>query len=432
MQEALLHFIWKHQLLEAGDWRTTEGESVRVFRPGLHNQDAGPDFTEALLAIGKERWMGSIEIHCQAREWLLHGHQHDAAYNNVILHVVWEGADLIQRADGTILPVFELKPWVREEMLARYYLLWQQAQAIPCEKLLNEQIKAYFPTMLDRCGIERLELRTQEMAAHLDRCKGDWEQAFWCWLASAFGLTVNKEPMEQLASQLNIHILHRFKDELIQLEALLLGQAGFLQIKCEDAYLLQLQSEFQYLSKKLRLPTRRYFSWKFMRMRPGAFPSLRLAQLAMVLHQSMPLFQQLIACKELNLAIQILSSQPSTYWQQHYRPGDAGKGKGGRPGEAMVQVWLINALIPAMFLYGRLMHQSHYEEKAIYWLESLPPEQNKIIHLYSAHHIQPQNALQSQGMIELHKHYCKEQRCLDCMIGSRLLMLKPTKHAKTG
>lgn len=432
MGEALLHFIWKHRLVEVGEWRTTEGDLLQLYQPGLHNAHAGPDFTEALLKIGSERWMGSVEIHWHAKEWWQHGHQNDPAYDSVILHVVWEGTEPAQRADGSFIPTFEMKNWVKQHMLERYKQLQWHGNSIPCAKLLQEDNVQFFSPMLDRAGVERLEHRVQQMEQQLKACQGDWEQAFWVWLAGAFGLRVNRGPMEALAKALPVRLLQKHQNALPELEALLFGQAGFLHPHWEDEYLVALKDNFQYLKAKYRLQPHLAAEWKFLRMRPGGFPTRRIAQLAAMLHQSMPLFQRIREMEDLKSLVALFNMPPSTYWQQHFRPQDAGMGGTGMPGQKMIAVWIINAVVPAVFLYGRWQHQPAEMEKAIGWLEEMLPEQNNVLNLYADLGVKPGNALQSQGVLELYKHYCQEQRCLDCTVGARILTAKPIQHAKTG
>jgi hypothetical protein len=432
MNESLLHFIWKNRLLEAGDWRTSEGQALRVFQTGQHNQDAGPDFNESLLGIGSERWMGSVEIHWNAKEWWQHGHQYDPAYNNVILHVVWEGSQVAQRADGTYIPTFELKNWVASEMLLRYESLQFHNSPIPCSRLLQPQDAQLFGAMLDRAGVERLEHRVGAMEQQLLANKGDWEQAFWVWLAGVYGLKVNREPMEALAQAVPIHLLNKYQHDLQAIEALLFGQAGFLEQTSSSEYLQGLRRQFQYLRQKHRLKPYYAASWRFLRMRPGGFPTRRIAQLATLVYRNLPLFQKMRSQTSVKTILPILLQPPSPYWQQHYRPDDDGKGKTGVPSMAMAEVWVINALVPAVFLYGKVQHQPEEQEKAIKWLEELRSEENNILHLYVPLGVKPANALQSQGIIELYKHYCSEQRCLDCSVGCKLLTRKQTEHAKTG
>jgi hypothetical protein len=432
MQEALLHFIWKHRLLCRGDWRTADGQMLRVFNTGVHNPHAGPDFTEALLGIGSERWMGQVEMHVNPRDWMLHGHQHDPAYNNVILHVVWEGNEPVFRLDGTLVPVFELKKWVPAEMLARYARLYQKKTGIPCSGLKHDDLLPYYHAMFDRAGVERLEHRVYQMECDLKLFQGDWEQSFWYWMAGAFGLKVNREPMQQLARQTSVHLLHKLHHRLEWLEALLLGQAGFLHASHVDDYPRYLHEEYQYLRQKFRLTPLHGLQWKFLRMRPAGFPTLRLAQMAALMHQSMPFFQRMRQVDEINELLTVLQPEPASYWQNHFRPDDGGHQGSGQPGVATRRLWVINALLPAFFLYGRQYAESGMESKAIAWLEALPAESNQVIRGFEKMQLKPVNALQSQGIIELYKHYCHEHRCLTCMVGNKLLTFEPNEHGKTG
>lgn len=432
MQEALLHFIWKNRLLLPGDWRTQQGERVEVYHPGYHNHDGGPDFTEAMIKIGGQRWMGSVEIHWKAREWYQHQHHTDEHYNNVVLHVVWQGDEVALRTDGTAIPQFALAPWVPLSLLEQHQGLMQSSQALPCAASLGDE-RWYFQGMLDRAGVERLEHRVAQLEVQLQACKGDWEEAFWRWLAGAMGLKVNREPMEALASSLSVHVLHKYQHDLRSLEALLFGQAGFLNSHPKlSGWPAELHAEYLYLQAKHQLRPMPPTQWRFLRMRPAAFPTRRLAQLAALLHQGMPLFERLRSAAQPTELLAQLQPLPSSYWQQHYRVGDEGGAKGGRPSPATAAVWAINAVVPAMFLFGRWQHLPSEQEKAISWLESLAPEKNQIVHLFEGLQVTPRNALQSQGMVELFKQYCTEKRCLDCIVGNRLLLTKLTDHAKTG
>lgn len=432
MQESLLHFVWKNRLLLPGEWRTQQGERVEVYHPGYHNHDGGPDFTEAMVKIGGQRWMGSVEIHWKAREWYQHNHHTDQHYNNVVLHVVWQGDEVALRTDGTSIPQLALEPWVPMSLLEQHQGLMQSSLALPCAALLGNE-RWYFPDMLDRTGVERLEHRVMQMEKQLQACKGDWEEAFWRWLAGAMGLKVNREPMEALASSLSVHVLHKYQQNLKALEALLLGQAGFLEPPPKSiAWPAELYHEYQYLRAKHQLRPMPPSQWRFLRMRPAGFPTRRLAQMAALLHQGMPLFERLRTLTDPTDLMNQLMPMPSGYWQQHYRPSDAGGAKGGRPSKETAAVWAINAVIPAMFLFGKWQHLPSEQERAIGWLEKLAPEQNQIVHLFEGLQVSAQNALQSQGMVELFKQYCTEKRCLDCIVGNRLLLTKLTDHAKTG
>lgn len=415
-----------------GDWRTQQGEKVEVYHPGYHNQDGGPDFTEAMVKIGGQRWMGSVEIHWKAREWYQHNHHTDPHYNNVVLHVVWQGDELALRTDGTDIPQLALEPWVPLSVLEQHRGLMQSSQVLPCAALLGDE-RSYFPDMLERTGVERLEHRIDRMEAQLRACKGDWEEAFWRWLAGAVGLKVNREPMEALASSLSVHVLRKYQHDLKALESLLLGQAGFLEPPPKsEGWPAELFQEYEYLRAKHALQPMPPSQWRFLRMRPAGFPTRRLAQLAALLHQGMPLFERLRTAEHPADLLQLLMPLPGLYWQQHYRPGDAGIATGGRPSKEMAAVWAINAVVPAMFLFGRWQHLPSEQEKAINWLEKLAPEQNQIVHLFKGLQVSAHNALQSQGMVELYKQYCVEKRCLDCIVGNRLLLTKLTNHAKTG
>lgn len=117
--ESILHYIWKCKLFPVKDLRLKSGESLKIIRVGQQNDDAGPDFYESRIRIGKTLWAGSVEIHINASDWIKHHHQKDKAYDNVILHVVWNDDKKIFRTDGTLVPALELKSLINKDILEK-------------------------------------------------------------------------------------------------------------------------------------------------------------------------------------------------------------------------------------------------------------------------------------------------------------------------
>jgi hypothetical protein len=116
MPEAFLYFLWQYQYFAKPDLATTDGDSVQVLHPGFRNHDSGPDFFNARLLINDVEWGGTVEMHTKTSDWLAHRHQHDRAYDNVILHVVWQDdrhttGSRVDRANGTPCPQLSLAPW---------------------------------------------------------------------------------------------------------------------------------------------------------------------------------------------------------------------------------------------------------------------------------------------------------------------------------
>lgn len=396
------------------------GEELAILHPGFYNRDAGPDFQEALLRIGDTRWMGSVELHVKSSEWQTHGHSQDTAYNNVILHVVWEHDAEVSRGDATNLPVFTLEKRVAPELLNRYSLLSYSHEPIPCAR----HWKGHFPMaafqMLERAAVERLEKRTENILKLVEERQGDWEAACWLWLARAFGQRVNADAFERLAASLPWKLVQRLGTQPVQLEAALFGQAGFLHTPATP-HQKKLQKEYRFLSVKYGMQPPIGLQWKRLRMYPASFPQARLEQLFRLLKQHPRLLADLLDAEGVKSLRQLFGSlQTTDEWELN-----TGNSKKQGPAKATLDRWLINAAVPLVFAYGHYHQLPDLTEKAIRWLENLAAETNHITRQYDNLGLKPLNAMHSQGILELYHVYCNTKRCLDCHIGNHWLLKAP-------
>jgi len=421
MKEELLHYIWRHQQYDNQHLFTTAGEVLQIINPGNYNHDAGPDFLEGQVQIGTARWHGHIELHLHASDWLKHGHAEDPAYQNVILHVVLQEDVVIKLTDSSRIPCLELQNRIDPAMLKTYRKLYAQPTKIPCQGLLSQVPLLARQWWLDRLCMERLEARTLRIAARLGQNRGDWEKTFYECLAGGFGLRVNRESFEQVAERTPLQTLLRHRQQLFQLEAMLFGQAGLLQGTFEDAYPNSLREEYQFLQNKYQLRPVSGFPWKFSRMRPASFPTVRLAQFAMLLHQSDHLFSKALVADTVSDISHMLDVQVSGYWATHYQFDQLGKACAKRLGKQALHQIVINVLVPFLIHYGKVRAQEGVIERARRLLEEIPPEQNKIIRDWARLNFTPEHAGDSQAMLQLRKEYCQKHRCTECGIGRYLL-----------
>ncbi len=421
MTESFLHYLWKMKLFDMQQLKTTDGETVTVINTGEHNTDAGPDFKNAKIKIGKTTWAGQVEIHVKASEWNQHNHQHDAAYNNVILHVVYESNTNIKNKKGTNVACIEVKELFDKNLFQRYQALQSAAQTIPCSKLISSVKEIIINTWLQRVLIERLEEKTKFASNLLLQNKGDWEQTFYQLLARAFGTKLNADAFELTAKALPLQILAKNKKNKIILESLFLGCAGLLNDSFNDEYLQELKKEFSYQQNKYRLLPIEKHNWKFLRIRPASFPTLRLAQLAGLVHQSSHLFSKILASDEVNELKKLFKSETSDYWKTHYVPDKKVKQHNTSLSNSFIDLLLINTVIPIVFLYGKEKGDITIENKALNWLESIAPEKNFIITDWNNVGIKCKTAFDSQALIQLRKFYCDKKLCLNCAIGHSIL-----------
>ena len=436
MREEFLYYIWENRLTDK-DLKTTEGESVEVVATGYRNTDSGPDFLEAKIQIGDKLWAGHVEIHVKTSDWNRHGHQSDKAYKNVILHVVYEND--MQVND---IPTLELKGHFDESLFAQYQKLISSKNWIPCEKSIAQVPVFTRLSWLDRMAVERLESKSETVTKILEANQFDWEDALYKLLMRYFGLKVNNQAFETLSNILPFKTLLKHADNLLQLEAMLFGFAGLLEENFAEEYPLLLKREFSVMKAKFNLLTMPAERWRFMRMRPSNFPTIRLAQMAQVIHKNGCLFSKIREAKNGDEVKALFDVAASEYWETHYRfclrlprcdspttqesgaVGQSYHGSRKTPkhlGETTADVLIINAVTPLLFCYGKQHKDESICDKAMHFLEETEAEDNAIIRHFASCGITAQNAMQTQGLLHLYSYFCKRKRCIECRIGNVLL-----------
>lgn len=419
MQERLLHTAWQYSLYHSTGLKTVDGESITVIHPGRYNTDAGPDFLEAKVKVGNTTLAGHVEMHVHTSDWDKHGHQNDEAYKNVILHVVYEhDAD----TGPANTPVLQLKDFIAEQVIQQYEYLAYAKNSLPCAGQLDNVKDITKYSWLTRLLAERWEEKLGTWQELLDESAGDWSSLLYWRLAANFGFKVNADAFLMLAKSLPLNILAKHRQNLLQVEALLFGQAGMLEEDTDDVYPNALKAEYDYLHKKYKLTPIPASSWKFMRMRPANFPTVRIAQFAALAHQSLHLFSVIIEKSTVKEMLPLFDVTASQYWDTHYRFGEpADKERKKKLGMASIQNIIINTVAPIKFLYASQQSTEQKQEQALKLLDELPAEKNHIIDIMTAHNWPPENASQSQAQIQLYNNYCKPKRCLDCAIGVSIL-----------
>lgn len=421
MRESFLHFLWRWRRFDAQNLTTTDGQALEILHPGEWNDHAGPDFFNARLRIGDTTWAGNVEMHLRASEWLAHRHSDDAAYDNVVLHVVFEDDQPIARASGERIPCLELKGRIPAKILENYQRLEHERAWIPCQSFFKNIPDIVRLNWLDRLLVERLEQKTAAVAEMLAATENHWEEAFYRLLARNFGLKVNAEPFEALARSLPLLTLAKHKNDLKQVEALLFGQAGFLEETFKDEWPKALAQEYKFLKHKYDLAPMAASQWKFLRLRPANFPTVRLAQFAALVHQSAHLFSKILEAKNLRELENLFDVQPGDYWLTHFQFDKPSVKRPKHLGRDFVHLLIINAIAPFLFHYGKTREQEEFQKRALRLLEELPPEANAIVDGWADLGVSAKNAYQTQALIHLKTRYCDAKRCLECAIGNAIL-----------
>ncbi|UBM61444.1 DUF2851 family protein [Candidatus Sulfidibacterium hydrothermale] len=420
MNEEFLYYLWQYHF-QGKCLNGTQNETFCILHPGQRNTNSGPDFFNARIKIGTTLWAGNVEIHVRSSDWYKHGHQHDHQYDNVILHVVYTDDHPVVRRNGERLPTLVLKEKFDEKLFHTYRNFLASKRWIPCENLITRAGHFHITNWLYRLAIERLERKAREMERLLASEKNDFREMFYQKLLENYGFQINNQAFAQLARRLPYSVLAKHKNHLLQIEALLFGQAGMLNQPFSDNYPHQLQQEYRFLSKKYNLTALDPGIWRFMRTHPSNFPTLRIAQFAGLFYRSTSLLQKMLESKQLTDVINLLQTQASVYWKTHYQWEKSSPLHSTKMGKTSIFILLINTIIPFLFVYSRQMEQPELSEKALNWLAQLPAEKNRITRHFSALGLIPDNALQSQALLRLKKYYCNPKQCLHCSIGHQLL-----------
>ncbi|MDR2692425.1 MAG: DUF2851 family protein [Dysgonamonadaceae bacterium] len=419
--ETLLHYVWKYKLYESANLLTNSGKRFEIIDPGIYNSNAGPDFFNAKIKMDDKVWAGNVEIHTKASDWYGHRHYEDAAYNSVVLHVV-ESLDVPDVFDSSrrVIPQWEMK--ISSQIKANYQFLLSSDLSVPCLSKIREIHEIYLSDWKSALVTERLERKTNALLQWLNEYKGDWNEVFYITLARNFGFGVNNDAFERLAKSLPLKIVRKHHDSPFQLEALFLGQAGLLEEENpKDEYYLKLRKEYFFLRRKYNLKTLEPYIFKNLRIRPNNFPHIKILQLAGIIGRKQGLLSGILETGHDDELHSLFVSEPGEYWLTHYHFEKSSVKKTKYLGMQAKQILLINVIVPLFFAYGREKQQEQYTERAIRLLESLKPEKNYIITLFSGAGISVMNACDTQALIQLKREYCEKKKCMFCRIGYKLL-----------
>jgi hypothetical protein len=426
MKEEFLHWVWLNRLFTTGSLCDMEEGTIEVTDPGRYNRDSGPDFFNTRLLIGDTAWAGNTEIHVNASDWYRHGHHTDHAYDNVILHLVNNIDTEVFTASGRRLMTVKLE--FDPVFWENYINFTNNPSLLACSGLIDRADGMTVSHWLYMMAIDRLERKSGEIREVLEKTGNDWEETLYRLVSRCYGFRVNNGPFEMLASRLPLKIIRKHSDNLLQVEALLYGTAGLLDETLfrevvTDGYYLALLREYRVLKTKYSMQPIDGWMWKFHRLRPANFPTVRLSQLAAMLVHSNGLFSRILECGSISSLATLLSVTASEYWGSHYLFGREVPHHSRNAGRQSVELLIINAVAPLLYVYGKIKNQKDRCDAAIELLESIPPENNSVVSDFIEAGLKPESALASQALVELRTLWCRYHRCLDCMIGSSLISL---------
>lgn len=422
MQEDFLHYLWQYQIFDKKDLYTLKGERVIVFKTGERNLDSGADFLNTHLKIGTKELVGTVEIHKSPSEWFAHKHDKDKAYQSVILHLVWKA----DTQEPNHIPILELHERVNKRFLVHYQEFLHSKDGMPCSPQFGKVSHIHKMQMIKQSFENRFARKSQEFILCLQKNKQDWEESTYQLLGEKFGFKLNSEPFVQLCRALPLKVLRKHSDQIFQIEALIFGMAGFLEADFEDEYGSKLKKEFQFLVKKYKLENAKMdlVQWKFLRLRPANFPTIRLAQFAAFIQKNEHFFSKIINIKDIKQFETLFEIEQSSYWKSHYNFDKKAKKEIPNLGKSSINVLIINVLTPVLWAYGQEKGQTKFREKAINLVQNLPNESNKITKSWKNLGLYLPNAYFSQASIEWYNQTCKAKKCLQCQVGKSILKPK--------
>lgn len=421
MREEFIYYLWENRLLSI-DLKTTDGDEIKVVSVGNRNFDSGADFVNARIKIGGTLWAGQVEIHVRASDWFRHKHQYDDNYNNVILHVVYE-CD----TDKLRIPTLEIKDKFNQSLLLNYNKFINSKSWIPCGDFIGGVQGFTVISWLDRMLVEHLENECADLNFRLQNNNYDWELTFYQRLMRYFGFKVNNDSFEYLSKILPLNLLLKHIDNEVYVESMLFGCAGFLEKDFEEAYPSLLKREFKMLRSKFGLKVMPVSNWKFLRLRPPNFPTIRIAQIANIIINNGNMFSKIRDSVNLNDIAELFDVELNSYWDNHFQFDKVSKVEKKKTlGKAAVDSVMINAIIPMLFHYGHFHSLESYKEKSMAYLEQIEAEDNVIIRNFNSCGLMLQNAFHTQALLFMYKYYCRRRRCLECRIYMALSKIKLT------
>lgn len=421
MNEALLHTIWKYKLLGKNKFTGSKQETIEVVSIGEHNQDSGPDFFNSKIRINEVLLVGNVEIHIKTSDWLKHNHQRDKAYDNLVLHVVYEHDKELPQNEQFNVSVLELKNYIKPSLLEQYNQLQLSKQPIACGKSITKVSDIVWSSWMDRLAVTRIEQKTAYIEHLFEYSKHNHEDALYILLCRNFGFKINNDAFELLGKSLSYSLLKKYADNSVQIEALLYGVAGFLDELFEDKYPKQLQNEFEFLRNKHQLIPLKKENWKFSKTRPVNFPTIRISQLANLISKQQSLYHLLEQKPDLKTLQVFFDCEPNAYWKAHFKFDIVSEESSKPLGDTAFHSIVINTIVPYLFFMSKHNLQSDCVDYALDLLSQLPAEVNTKTREFTKLGVKTLNALESQAQIQLLDSLCSKKACLHCNVAEFLL-----------
>ncbi|MGA8849029.1 MAG: DUF2851 family protein [Dehalococcoidia bacterium] len=419
--------IW--QQVVGKELPSAEDELVSVIYPGRTNGDNGPDFRDAVIVNKSHLTKGDVEVHVKSSDWYSHEHHADAAYNNVILHVVmWHdrnSATLLQ--SGKPVPVLCLAKALRHQA----YLLPYQ---LPCFQILEHVDRQTLEKLLNTAGEERFKQKSMHFQAELKQEESG--QALFRGMMRALGYAKNTKPFEELADRMPLNSIES-REGLTLKQALLVGTAGLLPSQrwqgkfAKEKEVQELEQIWQSAGKKVK--TMRESDWNLSHIYPNNSPVRRIVAQSYLLERYgegkllagiLQLVKEAPLPKGHHMMETGLTVAGDGYWQDHFDFDLRSKTKiSALLGNSKAGEIIVNVILPFAFSWGKMANEPELMKKAMELYNSYP----KLAENEITRHMENQFCLEEpsdftachqQGLIHIFRNYCREGRCTKCPLAS--------------
>lgn len=285
-------------------------------------------------------------------------------------------------------------------------------------------------TLLVDLAHERLLRKYNDIEEIRREVADDWAQTLHVMLFRFIGGSHNRTATERLAKIATCHIVMRENSSLRNIEALLLGTSGLLDIYADDDYTTYLRQEFDHLAVKYNIEPMLAGEWQLTGMYLNNHPTLRIAQIAACLHENMITMQSITACQTRKDVYKLFSGKASDYWATNFVPRSKNFEIGRRVGSFKSDIMGINLVVPMMYAYGRYSNSDRLIDRSLQLLERIPAENNRYIATWNSSNYSAKTAFDSQALLQLSKEYCERSRCAECPLARVLIYCSQTRNRK--
>ncbi|MBQ1253658.1 MAG: DUF2851 family protein [Alistipes sp.] len=277
-------------------------------------------------------------------------------------------------------------------------------------------------TLYNTLGFERLKRKYNDIQHIYIESEQNWQQTFYIMLLRTMGGMDNKEAFTTLAHRVSFAAILRERMVPQNIEAMLIGTSGLLQLYPHDEYILNLKRNFSYLSTKYSIQEMEPKEWKLTKIYPNNHPILRLSQIATLLSYNADIMECMLVCRTRDDVHKLFSSPTLPYWTNHYTPASENKRTvAKRLGRTKTDLLAINLVAQMQYAYGDYINNDTLRNRAISLLEDLPAESNSVIAQWNNYGSLAQTAFDSQALLQLSFEYCHKQRCEECPVGVAIL-----------